>query len=150
MAMKMKLTLKRGSMLKPITGSAPPPLTDWYSINWKRVHKSVKSIQRRIAKATRKEQFWKVKRLQRLLTRSFFGKCLAVRRATENSGAKTAGVDGVVGKETEKSRILKRQKGIESWSTPKDKMKAVQSLKRNGYRASPLRRIKIPKANGKS
>jgi RNA-directed DNA polymerase len=150
MAMKMWLTLKRGSMLKPILGSAPPPLMDWHSINWKRVYKSVKSIQRRIAKATRSGQFWKVKRLQRLLTRSFFGKCLAIKRVTENSGAKTAGVDGVVGKEIHEARVMKRCKGIESWNTPKGKMNAIKSLKRNGYRAAPLRRVKIPKANGAS
>lgn len=130
-------------------GSAPTPLIEWHSINWKKVYKSVKSIQRRIAKATREGKHWKVKRLQRLLTRSFYGKCLAVKRVTENSGAKTAGVDGVVGKEIHEARVMKRCKGIESWSTPSGKMKAVQLLKRNGYRASPLRRIKIPKANGK-
>jgi RNA-directed DNA polymerase len=61
-------------MEKP-KGSAPTPLMDWHSINWRKVHKSVKSIQRRIAKATREGKLWKVKRLQRLLTR-FMGNVL--------------------------------------------------------------------------
>jgi RNA-directed DNA polymerase len=82
-------------------------------------------------------------------TNPFYGKCLAIKRVTENSGAKTAGIDGVVGKEIHEAKVMKKCKGIESWSTPNSKMKAIEKLKRNGYRASPLRRIKIPKANGK-
>src|SRR4029453_16138099 len=71
------------------------------------------------------------KRLQRLLTRSMCGRALAVRRVTENQGKKTPGVDG------------------ETWSTPEAKTKAVVSLKRRGYQPKPLRRVYIPKSNGK-
>ncbi len=73
----------------------------------------------------------KVKALQRLLTHSFSGKALAVRRVTENNGKKTAGVDGVL------------------WNTSLKKAMAVRSLKQRGYKPKPLRRVYIPKSNGK-
>lgn len=69
--------------------------------------------------------------LQWLLTHSFSGKAFAVKRVTENRGKRTPGVDGLI------------------WSTPKIKLKAVLSLSRRGYHPQPLRRIYIPKANGK-
>jgi retron-type reverse transcriptase len=72
-----------------------------------------------------------VKALQHLLTHSFSGKAIAVKRVTENRGKKTPGVDGEV------------------WSTPASKSQALISLKRRGYKPLPLRRIYIPKANGK-
>jgi RNA-directed DNA polymerase len=73
----------------------------------------------------------KVKALQRLLTHSFSGKALAVRRVTENRGKRTAGVDGA------------------TWSTPDLKSQAIIDLRQHGYNPAPLRRIYIPKANGK-
>jgi RNA-directed DNA polymerase len=56
---------------------------------------------------------------------------MAVRRVTENKGKNTPGVDG------------------EIWDTPKKKMDAVHALRQRGYKAQPLRRIYIPKKNGK-
>jgi len=47
----------------------------------------------RIAKADREGRRGKVKALQRLLTTSFYAKCLAVKRVTKNTGSKTPGVD---------------------------------------------------------
>ncbi len=73
----------------------------------------------------------KVKALQRLLTRSFSGKALAVRRVTENQGKNTPGVDKV------------------TWNTPQKKINAVYSLRQRDYHPQPLRRIYIPKKNGK-
>jgi RNA-directed DNA polymerase len=72
-----------------------------------------------------------VKALQWTLTHSFSGKALAVRRVTENPGKKTPGVDGM------------------TWSTPEAKSQAMLSLKRRGYCPLPLKRVYIPKANGK-
>ena len=103
----------------------------WQFINWHKVYGKVKSLQRRIVKAIKEGRHNKVKALQWLLTHSLAAKLLAVKRVTENSGKRTAGVDGV---------ILR---------TPEQKLKAARSLTRKGYRAQPLRRVYIPKRNGK-
>lgn len=104
---------------------------DWHDINWEAAHITVRALQVRIAKAVKKRRWRQVMQLQRLLVRSFSAKALAVKRVTENRGKATVGVDGV------------------TWSTPEAKWKAIFSLKRQGYRPKPLRRIYIPKSNGK-
>jgi len=104
---------------------------DWQSIDWRGVAQHVHRLQMRIAKATREGRWNKVKALQRLLTHSFFAKLWAVRRVVTNSGKNTPGVDGVL------------------WKTPEEKMQAARSLKRRGYKPEPLRRVYIPKSNGK-
>ncbi|WP_265017603.1 reverse transcriptase N-terminal domain-containing protein [Wolbachia endosymbiont (group A) of Epistrophe grossularia] len=48
--------------------------------------KVVMRLQRRIVKAVQEERWSKVKSLQHLLTRSFSGKALAIKRVTENQG----------------------------------------------------------------
>ena len=85
----------------------------------------------RIAKAVRDSKYGKAKALQWLLSHSFYGKLLAVRRVTQNRGKNTPGMDGVI------------------WRTPRQKMQAALSLQRRGYRPKPLRRVYIPKRNGK-
>ncbi|MFU4389622.1 reverse transcriptase N-terminal domain-containing protein, partial [Pseudomonas paraeruginosa] len=103
----------------------------WHSIDWAKCHREVRRLQARIVKATREGKHGRVKALQWILTHSFSGKALAVRRVTENQGKRTPGVDGI------------------TWSTPEAKSQAVQSLRRHGYKPMPLRRIYIPKSNGK-
>jgi RNA-directed DNA polymerase len=104
---------------------------DWDQIDWPQCERKVRRLQARIVKATREGCWNKVKVLQRLLTHSFSGKALAVKRVTENQGKRTPGVDGVL------------------WSTPAAKLKALESMQHRGYRPLPLRRVYIPKANGK-
>jgi len=103
----------------------------WHQINWYNALQHVRRVQLRIAKATQEGKTGKVKSLQRLLTHSFHAKALAVKRVTENRGKATPGVDG------------------QTWSTPDDKFQAILSLKRKGYKPLPLRRMYIPKSNGK-
>lgn len=103
----------------------------WTQINWSKVSKHVYRLQLRIAQAVRAGCMGAVKRLQRLLTRSWAGKLLATRRVTQNKGKSTPGVDGAV------------------WTEPEEKLAAARALKRRGYRARPLRRVYIPKSNGK-
>lgn len=106
-------------------------LENWHHIQWENCHREVKRLQMRIVKATKEGRWNKVKALQRLLTHSFSGKALAVKRVTENRGKNTAGVDRI------------------TWSTPRSKFHAIDTLKPRGYRPKPLRRIYIPKSNGK-
>lgn len=103
----------------------------WDSIDWSRCERGVRRLQARIVKAVQEGRRGRVKALQRLLTCSFYGKALAVKRVTENRGKRTAGVDGLI------------------WSTPASKYKNLLLLRRHGYRPKPLRRVHIPKANGK-
>jgi len=103
----------------------------WNAIDWRKVNRSVRRLQVRIVKATQEGRWGKVKALQRLLTHSYSGKVLAVRRVTENRGKKTAGVDR------------------ETWETPAQKQAAAEKMRRHGYQAQPLRRVHIPKKNGK-
>lgn len=116
----------------PRAGAAPHTLTDWHAINWPKVHQNVRRLQARIVQATKAGRWGKVKALQRLLTRSFSGKALAVRRVTENQGKRTPGVDN------------------RTWNDPRQKAQAIHALKQRGYRPQPLKRVYIPKKNGKT
>jgi RNA-directed DNA polymerase len=114
------------------TGAASHEIVaGWHDIDWKAVHHNVRRLQARIVKATKDGKWGKVKALQRLLTHSFSGKALAVRRVTENDGGATAGVDQVI------------------WDTPEKKATAIATLRQRGYHPQPLRRVYIPKRNGK-
>ena len=65
----------------------------WHNIDWTKAHQTVRRLQMRMAKAVREGRWGKVKPLQWLLTHSFYGKAIAVKRVTENQGKKTLGVD---------------------------------------------------------
>src|SRR6187455_823084 len=112
-------------------GAASHVERDWHSIDWHHVNQTVRRLQARIVKAIQEGRWGKVKALQHLLTHSFSGKALAVRRVTENQGKGTPGVDR------------------EIWDTPEKKATALRTLRRRGYNPQPLRRVYIPKSNGK-
>ena len=69
-------------------------IVQWSQINWQQCNKNTKRLQACIVQATKEKRWNKVKALQHLLTRSFSGKALAVKRVTTNRGKCTAGVDG--------------------------------------------------------
>ena len=113
-----------------LTG-APSISTKWDTIEWKNTKAEVHRLQMRIAKAVSESRHGKVKALQWLLTHSFHAKLLAVKRVVQNKGGKTPGVDKIV------------------WKTPQQKIEAAQSLTRKGYQTQPLKRIYIPKKDGR-
>ena len=78
-----------------LAGAASNRVLDWHAISWHKVHGTVRRLQARIVKAVREGKWHKVKALVYLLTHSFSGRALAILRVVSNSGAKTAGVDGV-------------------------------------------------------
>ena len=103
----------------------------WNNINWTKANHAVKLLQKRIVKAWKEGKHRKAKSLQWILTHSYAAKTLAVRRVTENSGKRTPGVDKEV------------------WQAPDARWNAIKSLNRKNYKAQPLRRVYIPKSNGK-
>src|SRR5712675_3254952 len=112
-------------------GASSDKVSDWEAIDWPKVRQQVRRLQLRIAKAIRADKHGTAKALSWLLTHSHSAKLLAVKRVTGNKGAKTPGVDNKI------------------WRTDRQKYAAVQNLKRRGYRPQPLRRLYIPKKNGK-
>lgn len=79
----------------------------WKNIDWHKAEREVNRLQIRIVKATQQKDYNAVKRLQYLLTHSFYAKALAVKRVVTNDGRRTPGVDGVL------------------WNTPAKKMAAA-------------------------
>lgn len=112
-------------------GATSHETTEWQALNWQAMTRTVRRLQARIVQAIQARRWGKVKALQHLLTHSFSAKALAVRRVTENPGKHTPGVDRVI------------------WNTPEKKAAAIDTLRQRGYRAQPMRRVLIPKPNGK-
>lgn len=106
---------------------------NWSQIDWQKVEQTVLRLQHRIFMAKVKGNVKGMESLQRLLTSSRAAKLLAIRKVgQENSGRKTPGIDGVVSI-SDANRVRLFQDGL--------------SLK--DYVPSPVRRVFIPKANGK-
>lgn len=114
------------------TRARAPSGVAWNGINWADVQRQVRRLQSRMVKAVQAGRHNRVKALQWLLTHSFSGRALAVKRVTENKGRNTPGVDKV------------------TWKTPAAKANAIASLKRRDYSPLPLRRVFILKKNGKT
>jgi RNA-directed DNA polymerase len=79
----------------------------WKTIDWKKAEAVVSRLQARIAKATQEKKWNTVKRLQYLLTHSYYAKVLAIRKVTTNKGKNTPGIDK------------------ELWKTPASKMRGA-------------------------
>jgi len=122
---------QKEALALPDAGAIPTWLKNWNSIEWSQLECQVRRLQVRIAKAASENRWGKVSFLQWVLTRSIAARLLAVLRVVTNKGKRTPGVDKVI------------------WRSTRQKMQAVWSLKRRGYRPQPLRRIYIPKRNGK-
>lgn len=125
------MTVNTTVQAEMMAGAASHETMDWHAINWQKAHRNVRRLQARIVKAMQEGRWGKVKALQHLLTHSISGKALAVKRVTENKGKRTPGVDD------------------EIWNTPTKKAAAIGTLRRRGYHPQPLRRIYIPKSDGK-
>lgn len=117
-----------------MTGRTIKECTDeWKNLPWKRFQVNVFRLQHRIYKAAKKKDFDKVKQLQSLLLGSKSSKYLAVRQVSQlNIGKRAAGVDGV--------------KAL----NPKARLTLVEELNQmETWKHCKLRRVFIPKANGK-
>lgn len=103
------------------------PMKEWAGVNWQKLEKRLFKLQKRIYRASQRDDVRAVRRLQKTLMKSWTAKMIAVRRVTQdNKGKKTAGVDGV--------------KSL----TPTQRLKLVNNL-RVYRKAKPTRRVWIPK-----
>jgi RNA-directed DNA polymerase len=99
----------------------------WKAIDWRTAERYVFKLQKRIYAASRRGEVKLVRKLQKTLMRSWYNKVLSVRRVTQdNTGKKTAGVDG-----------------IKSLS-PAARLELAGQLKLTG-KSRPTRRVWIPK-----
>jgi RNA-directed DNA polymerase len=107
---------------------------NWHDIPWKLFHEEVSKIQEEIVMAYKNKNLRLVYQLQRKLVTSLSGRALATRRVITNSGGSTPGIDKQL------------------WDNPSKRMDALLELKEitnnpKGYKASPLKRVWIPKEN---
>ena len=114
-------------------GPTGQPATDWDAIDWRKADRIVRNLRGRILRAAQANDLRKVRSLQKLMLRCHSNILMSVRRVTQvNAGKNTPGVDKVVVK------------------TPAARGQLVDYLStRQPWRASPVRRVYIPKANGK-
>ena len=107
--------------------TAQQPMYEWKDLPWKNIERSVFKLQKRIYQASLHDDRKTVHKLQRLLIKSWHGRCLAVRRVTQdNRGKNTAGIDGV-------KRL-----------SPKQRLHLAETLCLR-QKARPVRRVWIPK-----
>lgn len=103
------------------------PMYGWKNVGWTKVERTVFKLQKRIFQAEQRGDVKLVRKLQKLLLKSYSAKLLATRRVTQdNQGKKTAGIDGV--------KALK----------PHQRLELAVNLKL-GEEALPTRRVWIPK-----
>ena len=114
--------------------NGPEDVPEWDAIDW-RVHEgNVGRRRRRIFKATREQNWAQVRSLQRMLLRSWSNTLVSVRQVTQrNAGRRTPGVDGQVA----------------LTSTARAEMAVQVHRTISTWDPIPVRRVYVPKANGK-
>lgn len=104
---------------------------NWNEINWKQCFETLEKLQYKILIAYRDKDMKLVKIYQHELTRSFAARSIAVRKVVSNKGKNTPGIDKVI------------------WNSKERRFEAIGELKNlSQYKATPVRRVYIPKPGG--
>src|SRR5947199_4806934 len=120
--------------LDTVTVNGPEDVPEWDAIDWRAHERNVARLRRRIFKATREQDWARVRSLQKLMLRSWSNTLISVRQVTQrNAGRRTAGIDG------------------ETALSPEARMDVALRVHhtRSSWNPLPVRRVYIPKANGK-
>jgi len=105
--------------------------TNWKEISWKDIHLNLYNLQYKIYRYTKENKINLMRKVQRDLVNEFGNKLLAVRMVSQdNRGKVSAGVDGI------------------SNLKPTERVCLAKKLVFDG-KASKIRRVFIPKSNGK-
>ena len=117
----------------PATVSEAIPRRGWNDVDWNANRRIVRNLRQRIYRATREGNSRKVRSLQRLMLKCRANREISIRRVTQiNAGRSTPGVDKLVVKTPEERTAL-----------------MVELSTYEPWKAKPVRRVYIPKANGK-
>lgn len=110
-------------------------LHNWADINWKAVNRELLKLKRKIWTNTKIKKFKNVKNYQRLIISSQANILASIRKVTQmNSGSETSGLDNI------------------TYSTPEDRLKLyieINSLNFKDYNPTPVKRIYVPKPDGR-
>jgi RNA-directed DNA polymerase len=120
-------------MRKSFSANGTEKQTDWNTVNWRKANRAVRTLRQRIFRAAHEGNLKKVRSLQKLMLKSYSNRLMSVRRVAQiNAGKHTPGVDKLVLK------------------TPIARAKMVDTLANYTlWKAKPVRRVYIPKANNK-
>ncbi|MFD6438143.1 group II intron reverse transcriptase/maturase [Streptomyces venezuelae] len=129
----MRQTVSTAGRTSTVNGPQGEPL-DWHGIDWASTEGNVRRLRQRIFKATQEGDLKKVRNLQKLMLRSRSNTLVSVQRVTQQSkGRKTAGID--------------RERAL----TPQARARMAVDIDQQTqpWRARPVKRVYIPKSNGK-